>query len=108
MNKTNKHILWEERILEWEKSGLSKRKWCQENKVTEHQFYYWMKRINEYNESESSNEFKASWQAVELINRPVDELNSSLIVHVEDFKVEVNHNTDLHLLSNILRMLRTC
>ncbi len=108
MNKTNKQTLWEERLIDWEKSGLSKRQWCRENNITEHQFYYWMKRINEYDPESHDDNNCTSWQSVELINRPVDELKGSLVVHVEGFKVTVHNNTDLHLLSNVLRVLRSC
>jgi len=31
-------------ILEWEKSGKSKKQFCRENNITESLFYYWYKR----------------------------------------------------------------
>lgn len=43
-NKTNQE-LWEERILSFQASGLSRRAWCQEQKLPEHQLGYWLRKL---------------------------------------------------------------
>ena len=36
---------WEEKIQEQKTSGFSIAKWCRDNQVVEHAFYYWKKRL---------------------------------------------------------------
>lgn len=36
---------WQERIAEQERSGMSVKKFCNEQGLAEHQFYYWRKRL---------------------------------------------------------------
>jgi len=38
-------------IRAWEKSGLSKKRFCKEHQVTEHLFYYWYRKYRQNNES---------------------------------------------------------
>jgi len=37
--------LWAKRIKEQQASGLSIKKWCQNNKLWPHAFYYWKKAL---------------------------------------------------------------
>jgi hypothetical protein len=36
---------WRERIAEQDRSGMSVKKFCKEQRCAEHQFYYWRKRL---------------------------------------------------------------
>jgi len=38
-------------IMAWEKSGLSKKRFCKEHQVTEHLFNYWYRKYRQNNES---------------------------------------------------------
>ncbi len=45
MNNT-KQELWEERVESFLASGLSRRAWCLEHKIPEHQLGYWVRKLN--------------------------------------------------------------
>ena len=36
---------WEEIVLEANRSGISKRKWCKQNGISEKAFYYWQQKV---------------------------------------------------------------
>ena len=40
-----KALLWQQRIQEYMSSGLSVKKWCEENGVSRSNFYFWKKRM---------------------------------------------------------------
>lgn len=40
-------ILWEKRIKEKNKSGMSVSEWCKINKITKHKYYYWNNKLKE-------------------------------------------------------------
>lgn len=40
-----KKLEWEERIRNQRESGLSIEKWCQQNQILPHRFYYWRDRL---------------------------------------------------------------
>lgn len=39
--ENNKEQYWKEKIIEWEKSGLSQNRFCEENKIRLSTFQYW-------------------------------------------------------------------
>lgn len=50
MKSTNENQhLWEHRIEERVKSGMSIAKWCKNNGINKGQYHYWSKRISENN-----------------------------------------------------------
>lgn len=44
-SSSEKIHVWEEKILQQQKSGLSIRHWCHENQVAVCQFYYWKSKL---------------------------------------------------------------
>jgi hypothetical protein len=45
MARTEKEQLWTGRMVEWERSGTSRRRWCAANGVSVHTFDYWRRRL---------------------------------------------------------------
>ncbi len=39
---------WCERVAERNRSGLSVKKWCEENGIKERNYHYWLKQVREY------------------------------------------------------------
>ena len=40
-----KQVLWRERLLAWQQSGLSTAQWCRQQQLPEHQFFYWKRKL---------------------------------------------------------------
>ncbi|WP_449598736.1 IS66 family insertion sequence element accessory protein TnpA [Niallia sp. Marseille-Q9988] len=41
---------WEQRISDYKASGQSQAKWCEDNRVSYHQFGYWKRRLNSWSQ----------------------------------------------------------
>lgn len=41
----DKKLEWEEKIRKQKESGLSVERWCRENQISPHTFYYWKDRL---------------------------------------------------------------
>lgn len=46
----SKHKLWEQRIADWQASGLSQRAFCQQQGLAISTFYVWLRKIRQTNE----------------------------------------------------------
>jgi transposase len=46
-DKRTGHSEWRERMASQERSGLSVRRFCQQQGIAEHRFYYWRKRLRD-------------------------------------------------------------
>ena len=46
-DKRTGHNEWRERMAAQERSGLSVRRFCQQQGIAEHRFYYWRQRLRE-------------------------------------------------------------
>ncbi len=46
MANNTKQELWEERVKSFRASGLSRRAWCIEHEIPEHQLGYWVRKFN--------------------------------------------------------------
>ncbi len=40
-----KQVLWRERLLAWQQSGLSTAQWYRQQRLPEHQFFYWKRKL---------------------------------------------------------------
>lgn len=51
MTTEQKHILWQQHISEWEKSGLTQTAYCKQQNIKLANFGYWRNRLNKSNPS---------------------------------------------------------
>ena len=45
MIEKNKQELWQQRISDWEQSGMEIRAWCSKNHIEEQQFHYYKRQL---------------------------------------------------------------
>ncbi len=50
---TEDQILWEQRIEERNKSGMSISEWCKKNEISKNRFHYWNKKISKGQKSDN-------------------------------------------------------
>lgn len=104
---------WTARIRECSTSGLSVKRWCEDNGVAEGSYYYWLKRVR-----------VAACEALPVIQKPVkivpinlssetiksstadQDNNSSLVMRIGSVTMELNNNTSSLLIENVLRALQ--
>jgi hypothetical protein len=46
MTRDDKITLWQERLQHQKESGIPITKWCEQQKITVSNFYYWQKKLN--------------------------------------------------------------
>ena len=83
--KSNKYLLWSERIKECKNSNLSSKRWCKENSINSSTYNYWVKKLD-YKDNTSETE----WAEVNVI--PTVFSNSSkqpIIVYFHESKIEI-------------------
>jgi len=49
---TENLLLWEQRIKERTKSGMTIEQWCSENELSKHKYHYWNHRIKKNNQKQ--------------------------------------------------------
>ena len=79
-------------ITDWHQSGMSKKRYCEENGINEATFYYWFSRSKENDTASGS--FIA-------MNKPGRE---SAIEVIYPNGVRIKADTDLGLLSQLIRL----
>lgn len=80
-----KKELWEERVQSFFASGLSRKAWCQEHNLPEHQLGYWLSKLQPDKIESGSNR----WVAVES-NCFSDPLRLYLGFNWQDGKFAIN------------------
>ncbi|QVK16922.1 IS66 family insertion sequence element accessory protein TnpB [Mycoplasmatota bacterium] len=91
MNYNKLRSEWKERIEEYQKSGLSKSKWCRENGYKLHQLLYWIKKNNQ-NENQAQ---EINWIPIP-VNHEMVEMNEEKCITIKigkcNIKVEPGFN----------------
>ena len=91
--------IWKKRIEEFRNSGLSRRAYCEKNRITKSTLDYWFTRINKLRKAEGLVE-------LEMGNAP--ELKSPLTVLVgTSYQIKVQSDFDPQLLCKVVKALET-
>lgn len=103
---------WALIIKECRASGMSVKSWCEQNDVSEKQFYYWQRKIKII----SGEPLPVKIQNATLIQVPVSTTRSvqgqssstftpSMVIHVGKVVVELADHTAPELLASVLKVL---
>ena len=111
--------LWVERIRECRTSGLAVNDWCRQNGFTRQAYYYWMRKLKrefvdalpEHNTYEAASIIPVEkpappigWTICEAAEEKTI-FKKCVTVKVGKCQVDVTPESDIQLLSNILRVL---
>ena len=100
MAQTEIRHVWESRIAAYKSSGLSISKWCAVHQVSRHQFYYWMRKLQNVEDS------TAQWIALDVHLQPAIKMDATLIVRIGSATIEVKPGFDRNLLSDVVQTLQ--
>jgi hypothetical protein len=95
-----KQELWKERMEHYEASGLSGKRWCEEQRVSEGQFWYWKKK---WKESLKEEGVSTNWAALVVADAALQK--TGLTVRIGTAEIEVQPGYDATLLQNVVRTL---
>ena len=102
MTHKEKLIEWEKKINLFDKSGLSMRKWCQENGEIYSTFRHWKNVIYEKREPKSE---KRKWLPIQDLEGKTD--SNAIVVKHKEYIVEVTQGFNQELLADVLKVLST-
>jgi hypothetical protein len=95
-----KQELWKKRMENYEASGLSGKKWCEEEGVSEGQFWYWKKK---WKDSQKEEGVSTSWAPLVVADAALQKPGLTVRIGVAEIEVQ----SDYHeiLLQNVVRTL---
>ena len=114
MLHNEKHKEWEQRIAEFQQSGLNMRRWCREQQIPYERMKYWKNRLKENAALTSGDSTKVAlpiWVQVPavlekkvLLSSPV---TGNLLIHIHEIVVEVPAGFDAVTLREVLSAVQT-
>lgn len=102
MNSKESHAYWMNVITECNQSGMCKSKWLKEHNIEEKRFYYWQHRFKLESACNSS-DVSVSSKFVELKRPSISSDTSSVLIHKDNFSVEVPDSVSDVFLLRILK-----
>jgi len=99
-------LLWEQRIKEKAKAGMTIKEWCKKNSVSKQQYHYWNRRVQQKQKLE-----RMPFADVTAIlsntttQSPVPSSDFQIIFH--DIRVVVPNDFHPEALAELMKVLRT-
>ena len=106
-SKEKIRLEWQDRVKDFRNSGLSMKKWSDQQGVKVHQLQYWCAK---YPVEEVDSSPKQKWASVNLINEKQPIIKSSnLKLSIGKCTIEINSGFDSSLLLEVIKVLsETC
>lgn len=94
--------LWSERIVAWQKSGLSQVAYCQQHQLTYGTFIYWRSYLKKH-----SSGHKVSVPSTFIpITIKADKATPLVLQIAEQYRIELRPGFDPHLLTQIIQVIQ--
>jgi hypothetical protein len=109
MKSTNENLmLWEQRIAERDKSGMSIAKWCKNNGINKGQYHYWSKCIFKNSNNITENTFVEITPILSNIESTAQNSNSSadFQIYFRSIQVTVPSNFKPASLTGLMKVLQ--
>jgi len=91
--------VWEARVADQKKSGMSRRVWCQQHGVTTHQLIYWTQQFREDSKTEDICAFKP----VQIVEQQTS--CAEIDIHLNGARIQVQPGFDARTLSEVLKVV---
>ena len=98
--------LWIARVSDYRASGERVAQWCERHQVTEHQLYYWMRKLKDAGEQQPAAAGGRKWVSLSL-EAPTTEEMAPIRITVGTIAVEVRTGFDPTVLTSVVRTLKT-
>jgi hypothetical protein len=106
MLNTDRAAVWQQRLDDHAKSGLSVSKWCASNGCTVKQFQYWRRKLSPKSISPDDGS-SPEWVRLALEPDRAPKTCNSLTLKVSGAEIELHHGFDADLLRRVVRALAT-
>lgn len=96
----DKEEYWNQKIAEWNRSGLNKARWCRENNIKSYLFDYWQKRL-----ACTSSEEQAQFIEIKDESHTVSTGNG-IVLYAGGVKIGLDDSFDENMLKRVLHLLK--
>lgn len=97
--------IWEDRLANFDSSGLTVAAWCTQHQVKPHQFFYWQRKTKSVKSNEVSGPVR--WLSLEYDFCPAEaKPDSEITVQVGGASILVSQGFDPDLFLDIVRLLQ--
>jgi len=93
-----KQDFWKSHLKNWKSSGISLRKYCEENGINKNTFGYWIQRLKKMNKEESS---------FIRLNIPQDLVSNFEITIKNKYTIKLNNNYSSESHKKLIRILES-
>ncbi len=102
---------WEKLIIDCQSSGLNVHVWCEQNHVSRHAYYYWLRKIRK-KACESvlpaiQNQNSSVAFAKVEVKTPKPNVMAPVIIHLSSATLEVREGTSQQTIETVLSALKT-
>ncbi len=100
--------LWEQRIRERVKSGITIGEWCKNNGVSKHQYNYWNRRVREKQKTGEETSFVDITHILSPVDttRQIPVLTSDFQIFFKSIRVTVPDNFNPAALAGLMKVLQ--
>lgn len=106
MSRQERLASWSERIMACRNSGMSVRRWCQENSVAEKTYYYWQRRLFETLSRQQERVTPAFAEVTPA--QSVRSGNVAVTVRIAGAEADICNGADAATIEAVLRVLKSC
>ena len=101
-------ILWEQRIKERTKSGMSVSEWCRKNQISKNKYHYWNHKINKIQKSDNEAVFAEVTSIISNTAEPKSNLGKSddFQILFKNIQITVPSNFNEDSLAGLMKVLQ--
>jgi hypothetical protein len=105
---TEDSILWEQRIKERTKSGMSVSEWCRKNQISKNKYHYWNHKIGKIQKSDSEAVFAEVTSIISntVAPKPHPGKSDDFQIFFKNMQVTVPSNFNEESLAGLMRVLQ--
>ncbi|HHV12924.1 MAG TPA: IS66 family insertion sequence element accessory protein TnpB [Clostridiales bacterium] len=101
---------WKQMVLDCQNSGLTVKQWCEQNHVTHHAYYYWLRKLRtelcdtlpvSVDESKKPVVFKKL-----EVQAPISGAQAAVIIHLSSATLEIQNGADQQTVEAVLLALK--
>lgn len=99
-------ILWEQRINEKNKSGMTVTEWCKINNIRKNIYYYWMGKINKNKKLDNETKFTEITSIISNNSEPDKRKFDDFVLHFKNMQITVPSNFNQDSLAGLMKVLQ--
>lgn len=101
---SDKQKKWLDLISDYEKSGLTRNKWCAEKNENIHRLQYWQSKFKLEKKEKTEN---VNFKPLKVIDSKIEH-KSDIEIIINGTKIKITNDVDEKLLSKIIKVLKKC